>query len=310
MTPAPAAPPPSVLLASLALGGAILCSVTIAVLLRRVEERRGNRLVVIAANYLTAVAGSLLAWGLEGFPAVGAFTGGLGLLGGVVFIGTFLLMTAAIGRVGIAIPVSVTRLAVVVPILVSMVGYGETPDRFGAAGLFLALVALALFGAAVAARAGEGSKRAPGRRRAVLGAWVPVVGLFLAMGTVEVVLKVFKENRPAGAPYQPFGFLLVIFGTALVIAWTSVRWKGSAVKRPDLLTGLALGVPNILSTVFFLYALRGLPGIVAFPVNAMSIIVLSTAAGIVIWREHPTRGGWAALACAVLSIVCINFSGR
>ena len=298
--------------AGLALAAGVLCSVCIALLLRWAEHRQASRIVVIASNYVTTTAAGLFFWGTDGFPAIPVPVVLLGLLGGTVFIGTFLLMTAAIGRIGIAIPISVTRLSVVVPVLFSMAVYGERPGPLGFAGLAMALAALALFGLAsrkaVARTAGArraGAAALPNPKPG-LQAWLSVVTLFLSMGAVEVVLKIYKEMHTPDRPYLPFGFLMVVFGSSMAIAWTWVAVRGARIRRRDVGAGLLLGIPNILSTYFMLLALRGLPGVVAFPVNSLSIIILGTLAGLVFWKEKPTGGVWSALGLAALAIAAVN----
>ncbi len=298
--------------AGLALAAGVLCSVCIALLLRWAEHRQASRIVVIASNYVTTTVAGLLFWGTDGFPAIPLRVVVLGLLGGTVFIGTFLLMTAAIGKIGIAIPISVTRLSVVVPVLYSMAVYGERPGSLGFAGLALALAALALFGVASkkavarTAAAGHAGAATLAKPKPGLQAWLSVVTLFLSMGAVEVVLKTYKEMHAPGEPYQPFGFLMVVFGSAVVIAWIWVAVRGARVRRRDVGAGLLLGIPNILSTYFMLLALRGLPGVVAFPVNSLSIIILGTLAGMAFWKEKPTAGVWFALGLAALAIAAVN----
>lgn len=274
----------------------MLCSVLIAMILKHNETRHGSRRVVIAANYIVACGYSLAQWGREGWPAVDGVTLLLGALGGAVFIGTFLLMTAAIGRVGIAIPVSVTRLAVVLPVAVSILFYREMPAVFHLAGFAAALGALALFGRAAAAGR-------PGSPRLSWSGVLLTAGLFLAMGAVETLLKIFHERR---VPAQKYGFVAIIFGTALLLGWLLILLRRELPSRADLALGLAMGLPNVLSTVFMLGALRYLPGMVAFPVNALGIVLLSTLAGAVIWGERPDRSGRLAIALALAAIVLIN----
>lgn len=288
------------------LAASVLCSLSIAVLLRYNEGRRGSRTAVIAGNYVTATALGLGTWIQQGAIPLDGGIVILGLCGGVVFVGTFLLMTAAIGRVGIAIPVSVTRLSVVIPIGVSMFWYGELPRPVQAAGLAAALAALVLLGHAAIRGGASLQTGASGKWKPRLRNFTVVLGLFLSMGTVEVVLKAFKESRPHGTPYRPFGFLAVVFGFALCIAWSLILARGEKVRRSDFLLGLSLGVPNFFSTVFFLAALRLLPGIVVFPVNSMGVIALSAMAGVWVWKEKLRPAGWAAMALALAAIALIN----
>ncbi len=274
----------------------IMSSVTIAVLLRFGESRGVTRLVVIAANYVVATGVSLVLWHGDGWivPHPGALL--LGALTGISFALTFLMLILAIGRVGIAIPVSITRLAVIIPVLASVLAYGESPTSLQMIGLVLALVALGFFGKA--ALTGQTVHvRLPVRNVLLM------IGLFAGMGINELNMKVFKEMFPVD---QMHGFLTVLFGTAMVFAWILVWRRRTVVRARDIRLGLALGVPNACASIFLILALDHLPGIVVFPVNDVCIVLLSTLAGILIWREMPTRWGWVGLSLAAGAIALIN----
>ena len=98
----------------------------------------------------------------------------------------------------------------------------------------------------------------------------------------------------------------LIFGTALLLGWLTILLRREKVQLRMVLLGMLLGIPNVLSTLFMLGALRHLPGMVAFPVNSLGIMILSTLAGVLIWKEKAGRGMVAAMLLAVGAIVFIN----
>lgn len=273
----------------------IASSVIIALLLKYNELRGGSRLTLVAANYLVATSASAISWAAAGSsPDPVTLLTGAG--GGVFFIGTFLLMTAAVGRVGIGIPVAVTRLSVVLPVAVSIIFYAENPGWQHLLGFLCALTALAFFARSAIRHHGFAT---PGKT----GGHYLLVLLFLSMGMCETVLKIFNE-RPV-AP-QKAAFMTVIFGTALVIGWTIILLQKVKVRRRDLLLGLLLGVPNVLSTYFMLGALHHLPGMVVFPVNALAIMLITTITGILIWKEDASMPIRLAVGFALAAILFIN----
>jgi drug/metabolite transporter (DMT)-like permease len=276
----------------------ILSSVIIANLLRFSEHRRVSRLVVIAANYITCTVAAV-AWGLgPGGLAMNAGAALLGIVTGVSFAMTFWLMIIAIGRVGISIPVSVTRLAVVLPIAVSLLVYHERPNAWQQGGLVLALAALVLFGRS--AGGGDGRTVVPRWQTALL-----VAGLFVGMGINGVNMKVFEEDFSADASL--YAFLAFLFGTAMVLSWTLVLVRRrERVTRLAVGLGLLLGVPNLLSSVFFILALRYLPGMVVFPLNDVGIVIVSALTGVLFWREKLSPVTRLALAISLVAIALMN----
>jgi len=275
----------------------ILSSVIIANLLRFSEHRRSSRLVVIAANYITCTVASVIYGLATGGLSLSGGVAGLGILTGVSFALTFWLMIIAIGRVGIAIPVSVTRLAVVLPIAVSLVVYGERPNPWQQAGLVLALVALVLFG-----------RSAGGDGRTVVPRWqtvLLVLGLFLGMGINGVNMKIFQEEFSIDASL--YGFLAFLFGTAMLLSWVLVLTRRRERVTPFAVgLGLVLGLPNLLSSVFFILALRYLPGIVVFPLNDVGIVIVSALTGVLFWREKLALLTRLALVVSLAAIALMN----
>ncbi|MFA4948812.1 MAG: hypothetical protein WC674_09960, partial [Candidatus Krumholzibacteriia bacterium] len=62
-------------------------------------------------------------------------------------------------------------------------------------------------------------------------------------------------------------------------------------------------VPNLFSTVFTLLALRTVPASIAFPFINLTVIVGSTLAGFIIWKERLRGMSVAGLfvgGCAIL----------
>ena len=75
-----------------------------------------------------------------------------------------------------------------------------------------------------------------------------------------------------------------------------------------MLGGIALGVPNYFSVFFLLKALQfeGLNSAEVFTLNNVSIVVLTTLLGIVLFREHLQWKNWVGVVMAVISILLIS----
>jgi len=137
----------------------ICCSVSISLILKFHEIRRGSRLVALAGNYIVAAAINLFLWWRMEFAALNNTVILLGIAVGVLFVLTFWLIMISIGRMGVATTISVNRLAVVMPIGVAVVFFGERLSALYIPGLIMGLVSFILFGQA-ASREETASKRA------------------------------------------------------------------------------------------------------------------------------------------------------
>ena len=121
------------------------CSIAIALILKVNEERGGSRVLLAASNYVVA---SLLSLALLGgrIPQPDAVTLTIGSVLGIDFVLGFLLLMAGIARGPLAVPVTVMRLSVAVPIAVSIVIWAEHPGAVQWIGITLGMIAIVLFG--------------------------------------------------------------------------------------------------------------------------------------------------------------------
>ncbi len=275
------------------LAPAALCSIVIALMLKVNERRGGNRIVVAGANYLVASAVSLLMLGgRPGSPEPATLT--LGIVAGVVWVLGFLTLMAGISRGPLAVPVTATRLAVVIPVVVSIVVWNERPLAAQWIGIVLGIAAIALFGLGL-------SSRSPGAPAGPAYGWL-ILALFTVMGVGDVLLKAFRESS---SDMDRLSFTWILFTTAAVFTWALIAVRR---MRPDPRTvalGLVLGLPNLGSTVFTLLALRTVSASVAFPFINLAVIAGSALLGYALWRERLTRTTGAGLVLAAAAIVLL-----
>ncbi|MBQ3575144.1 MAG: hypothetical protein IJA26_05715, partial [Clostridia bacterium] len=76
----------------------------------------------------------------------------------------------------------------------------------------------------------------------------------------------------------------------------------------DALFGLLLGIPNYLSSHFFLLSLDkgGISPLIAYPSFSVGTIVLVTLAGALIFREKLSKKQFAALGMILVALVLLN----
>ncbi len=272
---------------------AALCSITIALILKINEGRGGNRILIAGANYLVASAISfLMIGGLP--PAPGAATLALGAVSGAVYVLGFLVLMTAIARGPLAVPVTVARLSVVIPVVVSIAVWREAPGAAQWAGIVLGLGAIVLFGFGIS----------PGKGRAGLGYGWLMIALFLVLGTGDVLLKAFRETSGGR---DRLVFTWILFTSAALLTWIVIAARRIRFDARTFALGLLLGVPNLFSTVFTLLALRSVDASVAFPLINLAVIAGTTALGLAVWRERIGRLGLAALFLAAAAIVLLSF---
>jgi len=275
---------------------ATLGAVYIAVVLKAGQAGRRSRMVVLAANYLTAslVAGGYALLIQSTAPNLATVLWGAGA--GVFFAVSLFLWMVVIEHAGMGASTAAMRLSVVWPALTSVLLFGELPSLGQGLGIALAFVAIALLtvrsGLSPAALRGSG----PGA----------LLALFFTSGACGMALKLFHEW---GEPGQRSMFLVLIFFSAGVLSggWAGLSlWRSrAAVHAPDLRDGVLFGLGNAVANGFLLKSLETVPGTVAFPLRDSAVIVLVGGLGIVVWKERPGRLGAAALAAAACAVALL-----
>ncbi len=265
----------------------------IAVVIRINEGIRLNRLGVMLFNYITATALSMTLVDTDLLSSNFRQLAPLSCLTGFFFVTAFMVYMKAVSRLGLAIPVTATRLSVVIPALGSVFIFSEALNLFQWTGLILAVIAIYLF-------SWRRAERHAGAGRADI-LLTPL--LFLLMGSGDLSLKVFQET------FQPefmISFMLMVFGVSLFYTLLLVIFQRVRIDLRAVMAGILLGIPNFAAAYFILRVLQVLPGSTAFPLNNIGIILLSTFAGYLFWKERLRKRTGAAILIAMAAVVLLN----
>ena len=247
--------------------------------------------MLAGANYLLAsvLAFLILRGGVE-LPSAGTLV--LGGVTGIIYVLGFLLLMAGISRGPLAVPVTVMRLSVAVPVVVAIFLWNEYPGPIQWVGLVAGAAAIVLFGL--------GIRTPEGDHQAGEGFWLLMVTMFVVMGTGDVLLKAFREMSPDS---ERLVFTWLLFTSAAVFSWLMIVIRRVPFDRSTFLLGLLLGVPNLFSTVFTLLALRSVPASIAFPFINLTVIFGSTLLALALWKEKLGPVATAGLVVAALALI-------
>ena len=273
----------------------ILCSTCIALILKSNATRKGHPVVLLFANYLVAAAISLVflvtAETFEYAFATFIFAALLAIL----FVTSFFLFAKAVESAGAALSQTSSRLSVVVPVILSILFFHETPSSFQIAGIILAIVTIVMFYLSI-----KGEKT--NRINALVSLYL--LGLLFGIGIADFSMKLFNVWRPNAE--KPF-FLFTIFTFAALYTGAVILFRRIRITRQTMMLGAVLGVPNVFSTFFLLLALKQLPAIVVYPAVNIGIIVLTAILAALFWREKMNTYSVFGLACGLLSILLLGF---
>jgi len=273
-----------------------VCSLIIAHLLKLTEVKQARTLNTLTVNYLIAF---IVAFGVGAGDANGS---GLFLINymflfcmiiGAFFIGNFVVYGKSVHINGIGVSVSAMRLSLVIPVLISILLYGEKLGYLKALGILMVLGALILLI----------PKQTHIKIKNINASWL-LLSTFLLTGFADASLKIYHESF--SAQLNEANFMGYVFVAAFLIGLGICLYrKGPLVSRKEMLLGACIGIPNLYSSIFLIDALNGIKGAVAFPiVNTMNVLG-GTLLGLLVWKDKVTSRQWLGIFVAVTAILLL-----
>jgi len=272
------------------------CSVLIAHLLKITEVKKLRTLPTLTANYFFAAVIAFGigmsqggAWNLFNHPYFLLFSGFVGAF----FIGNFLMYSKSVHANGVGVTIAAMRVSLLVPVLISIYFYQESISWATASGIVLVIGAMVLL--------------IPKKESIKIGGfdagWL-LVFIFLVAGFADASLKVYEEEF--SLQIHELIFMSYVFGAAFFIGVIAMIFKKeSFFSAKEAGLGAIIGIPNLYSSIFLIYALAQIDGAIAYPlVNTLSVGA-GAALGFWIWKDTVSPLQWIGIAVAVLAIVLL-----
>ena len=267
-----------------------------------------NYWVCVGTGFVFYALGRNLGWVPEEVAAAPFFPdwggwGYFGLLLGFFFVSIFYLMAITTQRLTVAVASTASKMSLVLPVLFSLlvlqIGL-ETFDLWNIAGLVLAFLSIAL-----TSYQGK-SKELPDKPLST-NLWILPFAVFLGSGAIDIILN-YANNHHVTPETEPL-FPIVSFGSAAVAGTVISLVQRVKLRMRNVVAGILLGVPNYFSIFFVLMALSSMDnnGAVVFPIINIGVIMLSSLAGVVLFRERLSAINLLGLLAAASSIVLISY---
>jgi drug/metabolite transporter (DMT)-like permease len=277
-----------------------LSSTTIFILFKLFNIYKINTLQAIVVNYFIAAAVGFLSYesaiNLEVIYNSKWFVGA-GILG-CLFIVIFNVMAITSQKNGISIASVASKMSVIIPIIFGIYIYNEKAGFLKIAGILVALIAVYL--------ASIKTKENQPITKSIL---LPTI-LFIGSGIIETSLKFIESNyvESNGIPI----FSATIFACAAAVGLAIIILKFfTKSMMPDFKSipaGIALGIVNYYSIYFLLKALQynGSESSTVFTLNNVSIVMLSSVLGFIIFKERLSLKNILGIVLAVISIILVT----
>lgn len=273
---------------------AIISSSLVSLLMRLGEGKVKNTMVLFLSNYAVCCITSLIL--MDGQTVLprgdgAAYTIGLGLLGGILFLLSFALLRMNIRKNGVVLSSVFMKLGVMVPLLLAVAVFREIPSAAQIIGFLFAFTAVFVL------------NWAPGSKSTISAGMLWLLLLLLVGGLADSFVNIYDKT---GAAQWKEQFLFYIFLAAGILCLITALIRREKVSIWDPLFGILIGVPNYFSSRFLMQALGTVPAIVAYPVYNVGAIVLVSLAGTVFFQEKLDRRKCVGIGMILLALILLN----
>ncbi len=289
---------------------AVLCSASMAVALRLSEEYSSNKYAILMGNYVTCTMVAFLLLpekqiiptakflmsasdGASGVKAAMTTAMAAGVLNGIFFLGTLLLLQYSIRKNGAVLSSAFAKLGIMLPVAASILFLNERPTVLQTAGMALVVAAILVINL-------EKGKEGASAKMALLV-------LFVFSGAGDGMSKVFEHigERRFDALFLFYTFLTALILCLIPMLCEVLREK-RRLKAVDIISGIFVGIPNYFSTSLLLAAVTRLPAYLAYPCFSVGTILIVCFVSVLILKDKMTRRQVYGCGMILLALVLLN----
>jgi len=276
-----------------------LTSVVIAHFLKITENRSLNTVRVLTINYLVAAVSALFYTFNGQLPVadvdvlIPPFLLSVGV--GVIFIANFFIYSKSVFHNGVGISIAAMRISLIIPVLLSTIGYMERLTIYQWSGILLVFVTLFLL---------LPNKKSIVKTDQYLSKGWLLILLFAGTGIGDASLKYYEMEYSAWISKELF--MGMVFMTAFWIGMIYIllkkNWKFT---KMEIFVGIAIGVPNLLTSIFLISALELMNGAVVYSAVNLLTVLGGTLLGVLYWKDQFTTLQWTGIVLTLGAIVLL-----
>ena len=215
---------------------------------------------------------------------------------GFAFVFMFYLIALTAQKIGVSVATVANKMALVIPVSLAVVLYNDTISITNIAGIALALVGVYLV-----------FKKDATLKIDKRYLYLPLV-IFAISGLIDTGFK-YLEHHYLDEEQITY-FIPVVFSVAAItgLVYCAIR-EGLRFNKRNIIGGTVLGVVNYFSIYFYMNTLEvdSMQSSIVFPLNNIGIVVLSTAAAFLLFKEKLSAMNWAGIVLSIIAILLISF---
>lgn len=276
----------------------VLCSVTVAVIIKFAKQRQVNYLQLLVWNYPMALLMTYLILKPELVEWNSELPWRLYLALGFLLPSIFICIAMSIRYGGIVKTEVAQRLSLFIPLLAAFFYFGEQlqPTKFIGIAVGLTAIVFSI----------GWNKKKEGEKK---GTWIFPLMVFIGMGIIDVLFK--QVSKLVGITYM--SSLWIVFVLAFFFAFLFLIYllfiKKQRFDKSAVVYGLILGLFNFGNIVFYMKAHRALPDNPSIVFTGMNIGVIAFGAlvGVLIFKEKLSNYNKIGVFLALISVLLIAF---
>lgn len=275
----------------------VICSLLLAHLLKLGEFRKYNVLNILTVNYAVAfsAAAGINVWNeldlVPGFPLwFWLFCAFIGF----IFIANFFVFSRSVHQNGVGVSIAAMRLSLLVPVLMSILFYGELLTLSKSLGILLVFGALFML---IAARRDVSLTR--------VGSAGLLIILFFFSGMADASLKIYEEEMSGIASKAHLMSAIFMFSLIFGLMATFITGQIRKINAAETRLGIGIGVPNLLSSIFLISAFDYFDASVVYSVINMLVVIGGALIGLLYWKDKISRFEAIGMVLAILAIIIL-----
>ena len=218
----------------------------------------------------------------------------LGGITGLLYLASLCANGYSIHKNGAILSSVFTRLGILVPILLSVMLFGERPTMPQGLGIALAVAAAVMM---------NGLSRKAENHDTGNKIYLLLLLTLLLNGTSDAMSKVFTQlgRRQDDGLFMFYIFLFAGLATLMIL----VKERRPPTGR-DIFFGVLVGVPNFLSSRLLLAALAELPAFLVYPSYSVGVILTISVISFFLFRERLNGRQMGAAGMILGALVLLN----
>lgn len=272
---------------------AIASSAMVSVCMRLSEKHVNNEMGMFTANYAVCIVLSFfylkqIPTGNNAYALLWMLF--LGILSGILYLVSFVVMKVNMKHNGIVLTSTFMKLGVLIPTLMAVFVFGETPGWARVCGILLALIAI------ITIHFEKDSVQVGSRK-----SWL--IGLLILSGFTDAMANIYEQVGDVGLKD---GYLLITFLAAFLCALILALRGNTKIGMKDVFFGFLIGIPNYFSARFLLWALGQMDAVLVYPMYSIGTIIAVTLVGVLFFKEKLSKKKVIALGMIGIALCLLN----